>query len=42
MVHTYSGLPGESVVKNSPASAEDMGQGGPQHKEMAIHFSILA
>ena len=40
------GFPGSSVVKNSPASAGDVGPSrgreDPLEKEMAIYFSILA
>ena len=44
--HLYTGFPGDSVVKNSPANAEDSGsipgRGDPLEKEMATHYSILA
>ena len=40
------GFPGDSVVKNSPANAEDSGsipeRGDPLEKETATHYSILA
>ena len=41
-----NGLPGGSVVKNSPAMedkvVQSLGQEDPLEKEMAIHSSILA
>ena len=39
------GFPGDSVVKNPPVNAGDigdMGWGNPLEKEMATHSSILA
>ena len=46
---SYTGFPGGSVVKNSPANAGDqetcirfLGGGDPLEKEMATHSSILA
>ena len=47
--HGYQGLPGDSVVKNTPASAGDLGDAvsvpGSEKSlgvEMASHSSILA
>ena len=41
-----NGLPGGSVVKNSPATEDNgvqsLGQEDPLEKEMAMHSSILA
>ena len=44
---SFWGFPGGSVVKNLPASAEDVGlilrcQEDPMEKEMTTHSSILA
>ena len=44
--YLYTGFPGDSVGKSSPANAEDSGlipgRGDPLEKEMATHYSILA
>ena len=45
-IHTHRGVPGNSVVKNLPVNAADMGWipglGRPLEEGMATHSSILA